>query len=109
MLSLCIPFRCCCFALVEPGFYRSLTKWNIPSSWWGGTEARYLMACFTCFTVARIFCFMKMEKIGFVDQGCQCHTRVYPKVSGLAAWSEKCKWYSSLPLDAVVSLFCESV
>jgi hypothetical protein len=23
---------------------------------------------------------------------------VYPKVSGLAAWSESCKWYSSLPL-----------
>jgi hypothetical protein len=37
------------------------------------------------------------------------HTRVYPKVSGLAAWSENCKWYSSLPLRAVVSLFCESV
>jgi hypothetical protein len=37
------------------------------------------------------------------------HTRVYPKVSGLAAWSENCKWHSSLPLGAVVSLFCESV
>jgi hypothetical protein len=36
-------------------------------------------------------------------------TRMYPKVSGLAAWSENCKWYSSLPLGAVVSLFCESV
>jgi hypothetical protein len=35
--------------------------------------------------------------------------RVYPKVSGLAAWSENCKWYSYLPIDAVVSLFCESV
>jgi hypothetical protein len=34
---------------------------------------------------------------------------VYPKVSGLAALSENCKCYSSLPLDAVVSLFCESV
>jgi hypothetical protein len=32
---------------------------------------------------------------------------VYPKVSGLAAWSENCKWYSSLPLGAVVSLFYE--
>jgi hypothetical protein len=31
--------------------------------------------------------------------------RVYPKVSGLATWSENCKWYSSLPLGA----FCESV
>jgi hypothetical protein len=37
------------------------------------------------------------------------HTRVYPKVSELAAWSENCKWYSSLPLCAVVSLFCESL
>jgi hypothetical protein len=35
--------------------------------------------------------------------------RVYPKVSRLAARSENCKWYSSLPLGAVVSLFCESV
>jgi hypothetical protein len=35
--------------------------------------------------------------------------RVYPKVSGLASWSENCKWYSTLPLGAVVSLFCESV
>jgi hypothetical protein len=35
--------------------------------------------------------------------------RLYPKVSGLAAWSDNCKWYSSLPLGAVVSLFCESV
>jgi hypothetical protein len=34
------------------------------------------------------------------------HRRVYPKVSGL---SENCKWYSSLPLGAVVSLFYESV
>jgi hypothetical protein len=31
------------------------------------------------------------------------YTRVYPKVSGLATWSENCKWYSSLPLGAVVS------
>jgi hypothetical protein len=37
------------------------------------------------------------------------YTRVYPKVSGLASWSENCKWYSSLPLGAVVSLFCVSV
>jgi hypothetical protein len=36
-------------------------------------------------------------------------TRMYPKVSGLVAWSENCKWYRSLPLGAVISLFCESV
>jgi len=35
-------------------------------------------------------------------------TRMYQKVSGLAAWSENCKWYSSLPLDAVVSLLFET-
>jgi hypothetical protein len=32
----------------------------------------------------------------------------YPNVSRLAGWSENCKCYSSLPLDAVVSLFYES-
>jgi hypothetical protein len=37
------------------------------------------------------------------------NTMVYPIVSGLAAWSENCKCYSSLPLGAVVSLFWESV
>jgi hypothetical protein len=37
------------------------------------------------------------------------YKKVYPKVSELAAWSENCEWYSSLPLDAVVSLFCVSV
>jgi hypothetical protein len=38
------------------------------------------------------------------------YTRVYPKVSGLAAsWNGNCKWYSSLPLHAVVSVFYESV
>jgi hypothetical protein len=31
------------------------------------------------------------------------------KISGLAAWSENCKWYRSLPLGAVVSPFCGSV
>jgi len=36
-------------------------------------------------------------------------TRLYPKFSETVAWSENCKWYSSLPLGAVVSLFCGSV
>jgi hypothetical protein len=43
------------------------------------------------------------------ERDCNDNTRVYRKVPGLAAWSENCKWYSSLPLSAVVSLFCESV
>jgi hypothetical protein len=34
-------------------------------------------------------------------------TRMYSKVSRLASWSENCKWYSSLPLGAVVLLFRE--
>jgi hypothetical protein len=33
-----------------------------------------------------------------------CVRRMYPKVSGLAAWRENCKWYRSLPIGAVVSL-----
>jgi hypothetical protein len=36
------------------------------------------------------------------------YTRVYPKVSGLAIWSENCKRYSSLPQGAALSLFCKS-
>jgi hypothetical protein len=39
----------------------------------------------------------------------ELHMRVYPNVSGLAAWTKNCKWYSSLLLGAVISLFCESV
>jgi hypothetical protein len=46
---------------------------------------------------------------GFLLLPTKLHTRVYPKVSGLAACCEKCKCYSSLPLGAVVSLFCKSV
>jgi hypothetical protein len=45
-----------------------------------------------------ILCFLKMK-----------HMRVYPEFSGLASSSENCKWYSSLPLGAVVSLFCEDL
>jgi hypothetical protein len=37
------------------------------------------------------------------------YKKVYSKVSGLAAWIENCKCYSSLPLGAIVSLHCESV
>jgi hypothetical protein len=37
------------------------------------------------------------------------YTKVYPKAPGLAAWSENCKCYSSVPTGAAVSLFCESV
>jgi len=49
-------------------------------------------------------------RISFSFASCpqEQYRRKYPKVSGLAAWSENCKWYSSLPRDAFVSLFCES-
>jgi hypothetical protein len=52
------------------------------------------------------FDFIKQYKPIFVDTE---DTRVYPKVSGLAAWSENCKWYSCLQLGGFLSLFCESV
>jgi hypothetical protein len=48
-----------------------------------------------------------ISNASFVLQG--YHMRVYPKVSGLAAWSQNCKQYSSLPLGAVASLFWESI
>jgi hypothetical protein len=32
------------------------------------------------------------------------YTRVYPKVSGLAAWSENWEWYSSLPHEDVLGM-----
>jgi len=38
----------------------------------------------------------------------KCYMRLYPKVSGLAAWSENCKCYRSLPQGAVMSQFYES-
>jgi len=38
-------------------------------------------------------------------QSAWSYTRVYPKVSGLAAWRENYKWYSSLPLGVVVCYF----
>jgi hypothetical protein len=37
-----------------------------------------------------------------VTQTGENYMRVYPKVSGLAACSENCKWYSSLLLGAVI-------
>jgi hypothetical protein len=52
-------------------------------------------------------CYTDVETAGYCT--IELYTRVYPNVSGLAGWSENCKWYISLPLGAVVSLFCESV
>jgi hypothetical protein len=45
------------------------------------------------------------------NECCTFYLKLLPhKISRrLATWSENCKWYSSLPLGAVVSLFCESV
>jgi hypothetical protein len=49
----------------------------------------------------------KQRNVTYLDE--LYKNRMGPKVTGLATWSENCKWYSSLPLDAVVPLFCESV
>jgi hypothetical protein len=35
---------------------------------------------------------------GRILNGSKRNTRVYPKVSGLAAWSENRKWYSCISL-----------
>jgi hypothetical protein len=51
----------------------------------------------------------RSEQVLKKKTGLEKHTRVYPKVSDLVAWRENCKYYSSLPLAAVVSLFCDSV
>jgi len=65
--------------------------------------------------VSRVFChislksFAQQVQLSTKNITVTTNTRVYPKVSRLATWSENCKWYSSLPLGAVVSLFCESV
>jgi hypothetical protein len=50
------------------------------------------------------------ESLAYCNEiGVLATTRVYPEVSGLATWSKNCKWHSSMPLGAVVSLFCELV
>jgi len=61
----------------------------------------------TCIYLQRKFLQCGNIILGHTHTHTHTHTRVYPKVSGLATWSEKCKCYSSLPLGAVVSLFCE--
>jgi hypothetical protein len=62
------------------------------------TELSRICCCYTSLTI--------LESRAQIRQ---TYTKVYPKVSGLAAWSDNCKWYSSLPLGVVVSLFCESI
>jgi hypothetical protein len=56
--------------------------------------------CFTAFCTGTAKTISQFKKK--VEMPTEIHrTGVYPKVSGLAAWSENCKWYSSLPLGAV--------
>jgi len=50
-----------------------------------------------------------IQVLGIIPIRVKGYTRVYPKVFGLAAWSVNCKWYNSVPLRAVVSLFCGPV
>jgi len=64
------------------------------------------LACFLCCFKMRFGIKISIFPVNIVIPD---YTRLYPKVSGLAAWSGNCKWYSSLPLGAVVSLFCESL
>jgi hypothetical protein len=52
---------------------------------------------------------MKLIRINKIRVKETYSTRMYPKVSKLAAWSENCEWYGSLPLGTAVLLLCESV
>jgi hypothetical protein len=59
-------------------------------------------------THTMLACYRNLSGINFVSAFFNfIHTRVYRKVSGLAAWNENCKWYTSLPLGTVVSLFSD--
>jgi hypothetical protein len=100
-----------------------------PMPWWQETHPTWSRMCYKIFTfffkvtlyisrqvtVTVTYCVCRQagrfQKLLFFGTMCFSYlqyTRVYPKVSGLAAyWSENCKWYSSLPLGPVVSLFCE--
>jgi hypothetical protein len=64
---------------------------------------------FTCLSGSEQFCPTRMRPQVFQPVLFQKYypvlSWVYPEVTALAAWSENCKWYSSLPLGAVVSLF----
>jgi hypothetical protein len=65
-----------------------------------------------CYFVSHVFSQTTLNSHIKIKTGIVCwcsFMRAYPKVSGLDAWSDNCKWYSSLPLSVVVSLFCESV
>jgi len=58
---------------------------------------------------ARHINFIRMRRYRLRALSTHTTTKLYPKVSGLAEWSENCKWYSSLLLGAVASLFNESI
>jgi hypothetical protein len=74
---------------------------------WAQSTGKRLMGTFQSVT---LYCLSYHSSIQILKiASLTAHTRMYPEVSGLAAWNENCKWYSSLPLNAVVSLFCESV
>jgi hypothetical protein len=76
---------------------------------WSWKVGRTEVFSFTKYCVIYILKFLYQGRSETTAQHWLIETmRVYPKVSGLAAWSENCKLYSSLPLGAVVLLFCES-
>jgi hypothetical protein len=64
-----------------------------------------------CFSTSVYCCCLFRYRLSPETFGCTSVlveiSRANSKIFGLAVWSENCKWYSSLPLGAVVSLFCE--
>jgi len=67
-----------------------------------------LYVCEGVWFVSTISVTFNIHKTTFWQLRLRLYTGVYPKVSGLAAWTENCKWYSTVALGAVVSLFYES-
>jgi hypothetical protein len=85
-----------------------IKKYYVPNVavWWSGQLIPGQKAPSTSRSLESVYADIHRSSLQFL----RANTRVYPEVPRLAAWSEICKWYSSLPLDTtVIPLFCESV
>jgi len=97
-----VSLSLCLYSLTQPLFTAYSSNWIF---------VLRVAQCeqFFTFTSHVILHIIEMSRFMTVSTPGKERTRVYPKVSGLAARSQNWKWYSSLPLGAGVSLFRESV
>jgi hypothetical protein len=96
------------------GKRRNLYENNITASdWMDWGKQRKLRSRWVIFFLSRLE--PEYEKVKLLNYDFQYVGVIWQwyedisKFSGLAAWSQNCKWYGSLPLGAGVSPFCESV